>query len=264
MRVPYLQTESALNRPGTGVVSEQAASSRSKRSFVVLERKVSVNQEIGSSLQGHLFTLASDLHRMRVKALVGEGDIDKVRRGMGVRFSVSGGGEDARKFTGTVEDIYLMPRQEHGAVSFEVLIDVRNEPISDGEDWKLRPGLTASVDIIRRTHRGVWKVPTAALNFEPRADHITPDAHAKLDRRNDLREPSQWQTVWTVDDKGKPWPLFVRTGGKGAHGETGIQDDQSTEVLEWESDVKEPASLRVITAEPPPPKPLFSVPNIKF
>ncbi|MHB1425445.1 MAG: efflux RND transporter periplasmic adaptor subunit [Gemmataceae bacterium] len=268
VRAPVLEATSASasqsNRPGTGVVVEDISPSRPKRSFFVLERKVSVNQEIGSSLQGHLFTLASDLQRMRVTAEIGEGDIDKVRRGMTARFTVGGAGDDAPKHYGAIEEIHLMPSNEHGAVYYEVEIDARNERDGDSGDWKLRPGLTASIDIIRRAHKDAWKVPSAALNFEPADDRMSEAARQKLARRASFAHPDEWQTVWIVAADGKPWPIFVRTGGKDARGETGIQGDRFTEALEWDEEVKDAAALKVITTAPPPKKSIFSMPNIKF
>lgn len=260
---PGASSSSSKNRPGIGEVSEDDEPDHARRSFVVLEREVSVNQEIGSSVQGHLFTLASDLRQMRVTAEVGEGDIDKVRRGMAARFTV-GGGDNGPKYTGTVEDIHLMPSHEHGAVFYKVNIDTRNEHDGENGDWKLRPGLTASVDIIRRSHRDAWKVPSAALNFEVAADQLNDAARQKLAQRDNLSHADQWQTVWTVGDDGKPWPIFVRTGGKNEHGETGIQEDRFTEALEWEQGVKDPTGLKIITAAPPAKKKWFSIPDIKF
>ncbi len=268
VRVPVLESDgpsaSQLHRPGTGTVIEDIVPPRPKRSFVVLDRKVSVNQEIGSSNQGHLFTLASDLRRMRVTAEVGEGDIDKVRRGMTARFSVGNAGEDAPKYFGTIEDIHLMPNDEHGAVYYQVEIDVRNERDSESGDWKLRPGLTASVDIIRRSHRHAWKVPSAALTFEPAAEQQSAAAQKKLAQRDNLPHPDDWQTVWVPGTKGKPWPIFVRTGGKSSHGDSGITADRYTEALEWDAEVMDPAALQVITAAPPPKKSIFSIPKIQF
>lgn len=257
-------------RPGIGVLAEEPSPSRSKRSFVVLDRKVSLNQQIGPPLQGHLFTLAADLNRMRVTAQVGEGDIDKVRRDMAARFTVSGGGDDAPRYIAKVEDILLVPASEHGAVYYKVLLDARNERDAPTGDWQLRPGQTASVDIIRRSHESAWKLPAAALNFEPAAAHLSPAAGAKREQLRDRKDRDQWQTVWIVGDDGKPWPLFVRTGGKNERGETGIQDGQFIEVLEWDAeqkpalDAKNPSALQVITDAPPPKKSLFSIPNIKF
>jgi len=277
VRAPILEdtvtsaaTTPPSNHPGTGTLSEGGTPSRPRRSFVVLERKVSLNQMIAPPLQGHLFTLAADLDRMRVMAQVGEGDIEKVRRGMPARFTVSGAGEDSRKYIGKVEDIHLVPANEHGAVYYKVLIDVGNERDKATREWLLRPGLTASVDIIRRAHPSAWKLPTAALNFEPPAAQQTEAARAKLARLPNVANHDQWQTVWIIGEDSKPWPVFVRTGGKNARGERGIQDGQFTEILEWDAEWKpaprpgQAAAIQVIIGMPAPKKGLFSIPNIKF
>ncbi len=257
-----------LNRPGTGVVSEELSSARPRRSFVVLDRKVSLNQQIGPPLQGHLFALAADLDQMRVTAQVGEGDIDKVRRGMPARFTVSGAGEGSPTYTGQVADIHLLPANEHGAVYYKVLIDVRNQRDKATGDWLLRPGLTASLDIIRRAHSSTWKLPTAALNFEPPTAQQTDAARDKF--AHDSKDRDGWQTVWIVGPDRKPWPVFVRIGGKNAHGDTGIQDGQLTEVLEWDAELRpapdpsNPSAVQVITDMPAQKKGFFNITNIKY
>lgn len=271
IRVPILDgsaTKGSRDHPGTGVLSEEATAGRPKRSFVVLDRKVSLGQPIGSSVQGHLFTLAAGLDPMRVTAQVGEGDIEKVRRGMAARFTISGSEEDAHKYTGQVADIHLIPTSEHGAVYYKVLIDAPNERDRASGDWQLRPGQTASVDIIRRTHKATWKLPTAALNFEPPATHLSEAARTKLGRANDLPKPEQWRTVWAVGSDRKPWPIFVRVGGVNAQGDAGIQDGQYTEVLEWDTESKPdpdaPSALQVITEMPQVKKSWFNIPNIRL
>jgi HlyD family secretion protein len=275
IRAPILeggQTQGSLAplpRPGTGLLTEELPTGRPRRSFVVLERKVSLNQLIVPPLQGHLFTLAANLDHMRLTAQVGEGDIDKVRRGMAVHFTVSGAGDDAPRYRGEVADVLLVPASEHGAVYYKVLIDVRNERDPAG-DWRLRPGLTASVDILRRTHESTWKLPVAALSFEPPPAQQSEAARVRLANRDNLTDPPQWRTVWTVGADGKPWPVFVRTGGTSAQGDPGIQDGQFIEVLQWDPrleskpDPSNPSPLQVITGMPAVKKSLFSVPNIKF
>jgi len=274
IRAPVREREAAPrstvppDRPGTGVLVDNLPSTQPSRSFVVLDRKVSLNQEIGPALQGHLFTLAANLDPMRVTAQVGEGDINKVRRGMPARFTLSGGGDDSPKFTGAVADILLAPANEHGAVYYKVHIDVRNQRDKGSGDWLLRPGQTASVDIIRRTHESTWKLPAAALNFEPPAAQQTEAARAKLARRENVKDRDQWQTVWIVGTDRKPWPIFVRTGGTNPQGDMGIQDGQFTEVLEWDGewqpDANNPSAVPFITGLPPAKGSLFRVPSIKF
>ena len=80
------------------------------------------------------------------------------------RVRKSGGGDNEPVFSAKVEDIRLTPINAHGAVFYEAIIEVKNEQDPDTHEWRLRPGMTASVDIIRREHEKVWKVPTAALS----------------------------------------------------------------------------------------------------
>jgi HlyD family secretion protein len=278
IRVPTLQPPTGSlasapmpQRPGTGILSEEATPTRPRRSFLVMDRKVSLNQQIGPPLSAQLFTLAADLDQMQVVAQVGEGDVSKVRRGMSARFTVSGAGECDPAYHGEVDDIRLTPTSEHGAVYYRVVINARNERAPATGDWMLRPGLTASVDVIRRTHEAVWKLPTAALNFQPPPSLETEAARARLHRWQDVKNRNHWQVAWVRGSDRKPWPVFVRTGGRNANGETGIQDDQFTEVLEWDPelrpapDPRDPEPLQVITGIPAAKKTsLFNLPNVKF
>jgi HlyD family secretion protein len=260
----------AADRPGIGTVAADAPPAGRKRSFVVLDRKALLNQEVGPPASAQLFTLAGDLDRMQVHAQVVEGDIGKIGRGMEARFTVPGPDGDAA-FTGRVDEIRLAPANERGAVFYRVVVDVRNERKPAAGDWLLRPGLTASVDFLRRVHDPVWKVPAAALNLQVDPAQLTEAARAKLERPRNLPDPQDWRPVWVVGQQEKPWPVFVRVGGTNERGEPGIQDAQFSEVLGWDPelwpppDPKDPWTWpRVIVALAPPKKGLFNPPNIKF
>jgi HlyD family secretion protein len=238
-----------------------------RRSFTVLDRHVSLNQEVGPPASAQLFTLAGSMDRMQLQVQVVEGDVNKIRRGLEADFTVPGGDGDVA-YKGSVEEVRLVPTAEHGAVFYLVIVDVRNtrDPVSG--DWRLRPGLTASVDFIRRVHDRVWKVPAAALAFQPDPASLSDEARARLAEL----PAANWKTVWVVGADERPWPVFVRTGGVNAAGETAIQDAQSAEVIEWDStfrpapDAKVAATMpRLIIAAPAEKKSsLFSAPNIKF
>jgi hypothetical protein len=239
----------------------------SRRSFTVLDRHVSLNQEVGPPASAQLFTLAGSMDRMQVQVQVVEGDVNKIRRGLEADFTVpAGDGEVAYK--GSVEEVRLVPTSERGAVFYLVIVDVRNSSDPVSGDWNLRPGLTASVDFIRRVHDRVWKVPAGALAFQPDPASLSEEARARLAEL----PGASWKTVWVVGADERPWPVFVRTGGVNAAGESGIQDAQSAEVLEWDPtfrpapDAKVPATLpRLIIAAPAEKKSsFFSAPNIKF
>jgi len=127
------------------------------------------------------------------------------------------------------------------------------------------------VDIIRRAHDPVWKLPTAAVNFQPDPSVQTEAARAKLARWQNSPERKDWRAVWVLGQDNRPWPLFVRLEGQGAHGEPGIQDSQFSEVLEWDPELKPPDPGNpsgypqvVIGMIVPRKGGLFSPPNVKF
>jgi HlyD family secretion protein len=272
IRVPTLSTSDSLSqqREGVGTLAPDGTELHQARSFIVLERKVSLNQQITPPASGSLFTLAGDLERMQVDAQVAEGDINKVMRGQRVEFTVSGNSDQEPTFAGKVEDIRLVPISDHGAVYYKVVIDVRNERNALTGDWYLRPGLTANVDILRRAHEGVWKVPAAALSVQLEVAP-TAAAQAKLQRWQARADRTSWRPVWVLGADRKPWPLFVRVDNRPDE-QSGIQETLATEVLEWDPEVastlnsKDPATFpRVITSMPASKtNGLFNAPKIKF
>jgi HlyD family secretion protein len=252
---------------GLGSLAADSSPTEGRRSFTVLDRHVSLNQEVGPPASAQLFTLAGSMDRMQVQAQVVEGDVNKIRRGMAADFTVPGDGGDVA-YKGSVEEIRLVPTSEHGAVFYTVIVDVRNSRNSASGDWRLRPGLTASVDFIRRVHERVWKVPGAALSFQPDPTSLSDEARSRLAELPD----ANWRAVWVVGADERPWPVFVRIGGVNSAGEAGVQDAQSSEVLEWDPvfrshlDSKDVSTFpRLIIAAPAAKKSgFFSAPNIKF
>jgi HlyD family secretion protein len=253
---------------GIGALAGDATppNGQERRAFMVLDRHVSLNQEIGPPASAQLFTLAGSMDRMQVVVQVVEGDINKIHRGLEASFTVPGGDGDVA-FKGIVSEIRLVPISDRGAVFYKVIVDVRNERDPGSGDWRLRPGLTASVDFIRRVHPLTWKIPSSALTFQPDPASITDAARRRLAELPDAR----WKTVWVVGSDDKPWPLFVRISGVNDRGEPGIQDALASEVLEWDAslrpapDPKEPTTFPHLIVDAPRKKSgIFNAPNIKF
>jgi len=250
---------------------ERDKSTSPKAAFIILERKVVLGQLIGPPASAQLFTLASDLGQMQVHAQVSENDIGKMKVGLDVSFSVYAYPDDSGRFRGKVRDIRPMPNNVHGAVFYDTLIDTVNQRDPLTGEWMLRPGMTASVDVILRRHKGVWKMATAALSFQPEERRMSEWGREKLDRWQEQSSHEDWKPVWVHDTAGKVKPVFVRIGGKGAGGDTGIQEGDFTEVLEWERDLsprpdpKSPSTYpRVVTAATLLAKPsIFDKPNVK-
>jgi HlyD family secretion protein len=237
--------------------------------YTVLEKKVVLGQMVAPPASAQLFTLATDLRDIEVHAQVAEGDIAKVRKGLKATFTVSAYADPDLTFRGTVSQRRPMPNNVQGAVYYDVVIDTTNSKDPDTGEWRLDPGMTASVDIILREHKNVWKVPTTALNFQLDEAYQSEEARAKLDRWQRRKDADDWKPLWVWDrQRQTPWPVFVRITG-GPSGETGIKDNQFNEVLEWEPGFRPKNTRdwpRVIINAPPAHKPgLFERPtNLKL
>jgi RND family efflux transporter MFP subunit len=265
---------------------------RAPASGVIVDRKVMLGQMVGPQLPTPLFTLASDLSRMQVLAQVAEGDLSKVRDGLPASFTVYAYADTNDRFEGKVKEVRYLPNSVQGAVFYTTVITVANRRMpAAGPDWKqagdvvaaarhgplnvlpwlqprpdapwmLRPGMTATVDVLVRRHEKVWKVPTAALNFQLDEHYQTEAAKAKLERWQARSDRDEWKVIWVLGAQNKPWPMFVRVGGAGPNGESGIKDGQFAEALEWDLELapklnaKDPRTFpKVITSAPPATKP---------
>jgi HlyD family secretion protein len=133
---------------------------RSPIDGVVLARSVEPGQTVAASLQAPvLFTLARDLTRMTLHVDVDEADVGKVREGQPATFTVDAYPE--RTFRSQVVSLRNVPKDEAGVVTYEAVLAV------DNAELLLRPGMTASADIVTDEKRGQLLVPNAALRFTP-------------------------------------------------------------------------------------------------
>jgi HlyD family secretion protein len=127
---------------------------------VIVERNVNPGQTVAASLSApQLFLIANDLTQMRILALVGESDIDQIHEGQDVKFTVQA--LPQQTFAGRVQQVRLQSTTVDNVVSYTVVVDVANP------EKKLLPGMTARVDFLVNTAKGVLKVPNAALRFKP-------------------------------------------------------------------------------------------------
>ncbi|MBD8346607.1 efflux RND transporter periplasmic adaptor subunit [Dysgonomonas sp. HGC4] len=130
---------------------------------VVISRAVEEGQTVAASFSTPtLFTIANDLTKMRVIANVDEADIGGVVEGQRVSFTVDAYPND--DFDGKVVQVRLEATTTSNVVTYEVVIDAPNP------DLKLKPGLTASVNIYTMEEKDVLKVPSKALRFMPNPD----------------------------------------------------------------------------------------------
>ncbi len=147
---------------------------------IVISRNVDKGQTVASSMQAPtLFIIAADLTKMQVNANIDESDVGRMRPGQTVHFRVDA--YPTEQFTGTVEQVRLNPTTVQNVVTYSTVIDVPNP------DLKLKPGMTANVNIEIARRSNVLRVPNAALRFRPTRDTfmalnqpVTPDIERAL------------------------------------------------------------------------------------
>jgi HlyD family secretion protein len=135
---------------------------------VIIDRRVNVGETVVSSLNApSLFLIAKDLTRMQVWASVNEADIGRIHVGLPVTFTC-----DAfphHTFKGAVSQIRYNATMTQNVVTYTVVVT------TDNSKGTLLPYLTANVLFQIEDHRGVLKVPNAALRWKPRPTQIAAD-----------------------------------------------------------------------------------------
>jgi HlyD family secretion protein len=133
---------------------------------VVIARNVDVGQTVAASLQAPtLFEIAADLTKMQVKASISEADVGNIQAGQMVSFQVDA--FPGQTFMGVVWQVRLNPVVEQNVVTYAGIINVRNT------DLKLRPGMTAMLNIEVARRENVLRAPNAALQFKPTTEMLT-------------------------------------------------------------------------------------------
>jgi HlyD family secretion protein len=236
VRAPILRSPEDTSSVGALV---EIAPSAKKRKFLVLDRRISLGQMIGPILQGNLFTLAGDFDTVQIEAQVAEGDISKVAKGLKADFTVASYSDIDLQFQGKVTDVRLLPVNDRGAVFYKVILEAKNERDPETGRWQLTPGLTTTIEIVRREHDNTWKMPGMALSFQPEEAKLSAGAREKLKKWQTVKDRDDWKPVWVVGEDKKPWPILVRIGGVNRQSEKGIRDmaKSLTEVLEWDPDL---------------------------
>jgi len=127
---------------------------------IVLSRTVEPGQTVAASLQAPvLFTLARDLTKMKLEVAVDEADVGKVHEGDPATFTVDA--YAGRTFPSRVESLHNIASTAENVVTYTAELSVENG------DLALRPGMTATANIVTEQKHGVLLVPNAALRFTP-------------------------------------------------------------------------------------------------
>jgi len=123
---------------------------------IVIDRIAEVGKTVAASLNAPtLFTIVNDLREMEINAYVSEADIGSIADDQTVNFTVDAYPD--RTFRGKVTQIRNSPQREQSVIVYSTIVKV------DNSDLKLKPGMTANVEIVTAAREGVVRVPNSAL-----------------------------------------------------------------------------------------------------
>jgi HlyD family secretion protein len=199
---------------------------RSPIDGVILSRSVEPGQTVASSFQAPvLFKIAGDLRAMRVEANIDEADIGGVNTGQKARFTVDA--YPGRSFEATVEEIYFAPQTVEGVVTYQAILAV------DNRELLLRPGMTATANVIINDIKQALVIPNAALRYAP--PKAEEEDNISFIRRLMPRMPRMEQATENVPMTGER-AVYVLRGGVSTpvNIKVGASDGSFSQVLEGE------------------------------
>jgi HlyD family secretion protein len=133
---------------------------RSPIGGVVLRRSVDPGQTVAVTFQAPvMFTIAENLAQMELQVDVDEADVGRIKVGQLARFSVDAWPD--RQFPARIRDIRFGSEVTQGVVTYKAVLTI------DNSDLSLRPGMTATAEIVTREVKDAVLVPNTALRFVP-------------------------------------------------------------------------------------------------
>lgn len=148
---------------------------RSPINGVILVRTVEQGQTVAASLQAPvLFIMAEDLKKMELHVSVDEADVGAVQVGQEASFTVDA--YPNRRFSARITQVHFASSNTKastsssssqasatstGVVTYETVLEV------DNPELLLRPGMTATAEIVTTNIEDAVLVPNAALRFAP-------------------------------------------------------------------------------------------------
>ena len=146
---------------------------------VVLSRQIDPGQTVAASFQAPvLFTIAEDLSRMKLEVRVDEADVAQVHEGQRATFTVDA--YPGRTFPATVTRVDVGANASGSTTSGSSASNAASATGSviaytavlavDNPNLELRPGMTATANIVTTERQNVLLVPNAALRWSPERD----------------------------------------------------------------------------------------------
>lgn len=237
----YGRAVAALKAAQATVTAAQAALSQSQTqraravirspvNGVVLARQVDPGQTVAASFSTPtLFVIAEDLSKMKLEVAVDEADVGEVKVGQKATFTVDA--FPGRTFPATISRVDLGSNLTVSSAtsSTTTTTSTTGQVVSYAADLtvanptlQLRPGMTATADIVTDERHDVLLVPNAALRFKPSSGDgenggITSSLVMRRPRGGDKQRTATvarggQQTVYVKGADGSPQAVQITTG----------------------------------------------------
>lgn len=235
----------ALRVAEANVVASQAALSQNQTqraravitspvSGVVLARQVDPGQTVAASFNTPtLFVIAEDLSKMKLEVAIDEADVGSVKEGQRATFSVDA--FPGRTFPAAITRVEIGSNlsAESASSATSSTTSATGQVVSYAADLsvantnlELRPGMTATADIVTSDKQNVLLIPNAALRFSPQTASAAQDDSGGITKAISMRPPRRGdraertvklsrgaaQTVYVRGEDGKPRAVQITTG----------------------------------------------------
>jgi HlyD family secretion protein len=207
---------------------------RSPVAGVVLARQVDPGQTVAASFNTPtLFVIAEDLSAMKLEVAIDEADVGAVKQGQRATFTVDA--FPGKTFPAQITRVEIGSNltASSASASSTTTTSTTGQVVSYAADLsvanagqELRPGMTATADIVTADKRNVLLVPNAALRFSPQSSAASGQAEGGIAKQLSMGPPRRGgrsqrsvtlargatQTVYVKDAEGQPKPVQIVTG----------------------------------------------------
>jgi HlyD family secretion protein len=180
--------KAALNESETSLAK---AVIKSPIDGIIISREVDPGQTMAASFQTPvMFIVAEDLAHMVLNLDIDEADIGQVREGQEATFRVDA--YPRKEFTAKIISVRFNPLKVNNIVTYETVLSVSNPELL------LRPGMTATAEILIEETTEVLLVPNRSLRFLPPEERV-------------VQLAAEGDNVWVLEN-GQPRPVPVTIG----------------------------------------------------
>ncbi|MFO0910814.1 MAG: efflux RND transporter periplasmic adaptor subunit [Isosphaeraceae bacterium] len=181
-----------------------------------------------TNLPGSVLMTVSGLKKMRVRAEIDETDVPLVRHGQTTRIYLQA--DPINPVPGTVDLVSHKGKVKNDVVSFETLVTVDENWSLSGREPKLRPGMSATVEVeVKRSDKAL-SVPAQAVVHRRRKDLPDTPAIRAWSARNARSPGDRAQEL-----EGRYVKIVFVLDGEVARArpvETGLSDERRVEILD--------------------------------